>query len=571
MKRFLIFALAALAFAACTQTAVEIEVMERHDTPDIITVGFEGDDTRIQLNEAQKTVWTKGDQVSVFYKSDANQKYEYRGETGERTAELHKVSAGSSITKMGYVVVAYPYNEEYIISPATGNLETMMPAVQHYAVDSYGVGDNLMVSCSEFTQFSLKSVCGWLKLQLTGNGEVVKAIKFRGNNNEQVAGLIHVDTKTAEATLYSEQVTPDDNGNANGNLIIDDAMATEVMLYCDEGVTLSSEATSFYIAIPPQIFGEGFAVEIICADGTVMSKTSNNKLAIERNHIQPLSVVDFVATGTTDVPPLPDSPTTPNLPSNENNKIYYTTTDGNRMFPTYSDGATFGAILISNIYKDGVGVLMFDDVVETIGNEAFIGCSRLLSVTIPDSATSIGSSAFKNCGNLKSVTIGDGVTEIDDYAFYNCDDLTSVTIPNSVTRIRDYAFYNCKDLTSVTISNSVISIGDYTFRNCYSLSSVTIPDSVTFIGDYAFEECTNLTSVTIGNSVTKIGNSAFSYCDNLTSVYCKAITPPSLGDSTVFFSNGSGRKIYVPTESVRAYKSVTYWSVYSSHIVGYYF
>ena len=37
----------------------------------------------------------------------------------------------------------------------------------------------------------------------------------------------------------------------------------------------------------------------------------------------------------------------------------------------------------------------------------------------------------------------------------------------------------------------------------------------------------------------------------------------------MFFGNASERKIYVPTESVDAYKSAQYWSDYSSYIVGY--
>ena len=518
MKKLLLFVLAVMGFAACTNDPVEEQVAVRHDAPETITVGFEGDDTRIQLNEAQKTVWTKGDQVSVFYKNDANQKYEYRGETGARTAELHKVSAGSSTTKMGYVVVAYPYNEEYIISPASGNLETMLPAVQHYTVDSYGVGDNLMVSCSEFTQFSLKSVCGWLKLQLTGNGEVVKGIKFRGNNGEQVAGLIHVDTKSAEATLYSEEVAPDDNGNANGSLVIDGAMATEVMLYCDEGVTLSNEATAFYIALPPQTFEEGFTVDVICTDGTMMAKSSDKRLSIERNHIQPMAAFEFAATGTTNVPTEPENPVNPNLPSNENNKIYYTTTDGKKMFPYKSNAATFGAILISNIYQDGVGVMTFDDDVTKIGYEAFRGCTSLTSVTIGDSATKIGEYAFGYCDSLTSVNIPDSVTTIGNSAFYGCDSLTSVNIPDSVTTIGGYVFYSCTSLKSVTIGDSVTKIGYAAFAYCNSLTSVNIPDSVTTIGNHAFYCCTSLTSVNIPDSVTEIGAEAFSYCDSLTSV-----------------------------------------------------
>jgi hypothetical protein len=44
-----------------------------------------------------------------------------------------------------------------------------------------------------------------------------------------------------------------------------------------------------------------------------------------------------------------------------------------------------------------------------------------------------------------------------------------------------------------------------------------------------------------------------------------------LGNTYVFDANGSGRKIYVPIESVETYKSATYWSEYASAFVGYYF
>ena len=71
------------------------------------------------------------------------------------------------------------------------------------------------------------------------------------------------------------------------------------------------------------------------------------------------------------------------------------------------------------------------------------------------------------------------------------------------------------------------------------------------------------------DSVTRIENAAFERCKSLKSVYCKATTPPALDGSYVFYGNGSGRKIYVPTESVDAYKSAARWSEYASSIVGY--
>ena len=71
------------------------------------------------------------------------------------------------------------------------------------------------------------------------------------------------------------------------------------------------------------------------------------------------------------------------------------------------------------------------------------------------------------------------VTSIGNYAFYYCSKLTSVTIPNSVTSIGGWAFEGCSGLTSVTIPNSVTSIELGTFSGCSGLTSINIPNSVT--------------------------------------------------------------------------------------------
>ena len=235
------------------------------------------------------------------------------------------------------------------------------------------------------------------------------------------------------------------------------------------------------------------------------------------------------------------------LSSIPKNQIWYTTTDDSKLFPNTTNVTTFGAVLISNVYKNGRGILTFDDNVTKIGNNAFYNCSSLTSVTIPDSVTSIGGSAFYNCSSLTSVTIPNSVTSIGNYAFRKCTSLTSITIPDSVTSIGEDAFAYCSSLqafygkcasldnrclvfdgilnsfapsglTSYTIPDSVTSIGKYTFSSCSSLTSVTIPDSVTSIGNYAFLGCSSLTSVTIPNSVASIGNYAFLGCCSLTSV-----------------------------------------------------
>ena len=310
------------------------------------------------------------------------------------------------------------------------------------------------------------------------------------------------------------------------------------------------------------------------------------------------------------------------------NEIAYTTTDNSVL--TLSSVIAFGSKIVSNTYNNGRGLIVCESDITTIGDSAFNGCSNLQTIKLPDSVTSIGKYAFYYCENLASITIPDSVTSIGNYAFYLCRSLTSVTIGNSVTSIGNHAFYYCDSLTSVTIPDSVTSIGYSAFEYCCSLTSITIPNSVTSIvgyafyrctslkrvdindlsawckisfGDvdanplnngaklylngneltditipsditeikkYAFYGCTSLTSVTIPDSVTSIGNQAFNNCTSLTSVYCKPTTPPSLGNSALPTNNAS-LTIYVPTDSVDAYKAKDGWKDFAFFITEYLF
>ena len=123
MKKLLFLVLAAILFAACTHDNIEELSSMRDAQPDALFVGFDVDDTRIQLNENLKSVWTKGDLVSVFYKSDCNDCWAFVGETGDRVGELNRVSYGEGSRSSDNVVVIYPYNKSYIISLAANTVE----------------------------------------------------------------------------------------------------------------------------------------------------------------------------------------------------------------------------------------------------------------------------------------------------------------------------------------------------------------------------------------------------------------------------------------------------------------
>ena len=202
---------------------------------------------------------------------------------------------------------------------------------------------------------------------------------------------------------------------------------------------------------------------------------------------------------------------------------------------------------------------------KTIGNGAFSSCTRITSVTFPNSLISIGNSAFEDCSSLTSITIPTSITSINNYTFNNCISLTSIVIPDSVTSIGGYAFTYCTSLTNIDIPNSVTSIGNNAFAHCSSLTSCTIGSGVTSISGYAFTYCGNLTNIDIPNSVTSIGNNAFDMCDVLSSVIVRSTTPRTLG-SNVFDSTSDNLVIYVPSGSVDAYKEASGWSTYKDRI-----
>lgn len=104
------------------------------------------------------------------------------------------------------------------------------------------------------------------------------------------------------------------------------------------------------------------------------------------------------------------------------------------------------------------------DCVATIGYGAFIGCTSLTAINIPNNIRIIDTFAFEYCSGLTSVTVGNGVTSIGDSAFAYCKSLTAITIPSSVTNIDFQAFNNCTSLTSITIEAiNPPTIGSYPF------------------------------------------------------------------------------------------------------------
>ena len=102
------------------------------------------------------------------------------------------------------------------------------------------------------------------------------------------------------------------------------------------------------------------------------------------------------------------------------------------------------------------------------------------------------------------------------------------------------------------------------FDHCTQLTSVTFNGNISDIQAYAFANCTSLTTIKIPSSITNIRGYAFYGCNSMTSVTIEAVTPPTTANST--FSQSNNCTIYVPAESVDAYKAASGWSNFADRI-----
>jgi hypothetical protein len=225
------------------------------------------------------------------------------------------------------------------------------------------------------------------------------------------------------------------------------------------------------------------------------------------------------------------------------------------------------------------------------------------SVSIPNSVTSVGDSAFLGCSRLTSISVGNGVTSFGLYTFASCTSLTGVyfkgnapaadpttfeadtkatvyylqdttgwgpTFAGLPTAVGQADFgdgygysINASNTNTITITNytglgGVVTIPNYingllvtgigdsafdAFLGNISPTSVSIPDSVTSIGSYAFNECASLINVKLGNGVTNIGTDAFENCTSLVIAYFQGNAP---GADPSVFANDPVTVYYLP-------------------------
>lgn len=409
MRRLLLILFTAATLVACTQ---DIEISYPGQSDDAaelsLNVGFEDCDTRIQFDNELKSVWNKGDILSVFYKSEERQPWRFNGNTGDRTGTISPIGGVSKVpTINGNIVVLYPDNTNYTYSLSDNTVKATITANQQYKAGSYGAGGNILVAQSTNSNISLKNVYGWLRIDLMGKAQSVRTITLVGNNGEQLVGDIVINADDATATFAT-----------SGEVI------RRVELSCDDSVALApGVATSFYIGLIPQIFENGITIEIENSKGEKMIKSTSKRVAISRRAIQPMAAFEFV--------PEPNESFYPG-----NNQVWYNT-EGGQMH-TFTVISPFNASI--NNHEFGVCIeeqcyslynIDFNAEVTAVNQAAFYS-SDLQIIYLPHSIKTVGLSSFLSSPNLKSVHIGNDIERIETGAFANCGNLEALYIRSAL-------------------------------------------------------------------------------------------------------------------------------------------
>ena len=135
-----------------------------------------------------------------------------------------------------------------------------------------------------------------------------------------------------------------------------------------------------------------------------------------------------------------------------------------------------------------------------------------INAVIPKGVSTIGYEAFMDMTELVSVVIPDGLKEIKACAFCNCSSLRSITIPDSVTKIEAQVFAGCISLEEIRLPNGLEIVDCGLFEYCEKLSNIYIPDSVRIIEHEAFVGCKSLKSIYIPKGVERLCLDAFKCC-----------------------------------------------------------
>ena len=157
---------------------------------------------------------------------------------------------------------------------------------------------------------------------------------------------------------------------------------------------------------------------------------------------------------------------------------------GNREYRTMSIG--------DSVFVDrNILSIHLPEGLENVGYCAFLACDSVVTISLPNSLTDFDN-GFRKMRGLKTIKFPQQMKSISSAAFVDCTALEELYIPEGIERIEFDAFGRCYGLKHVYLPQTLKVIERGVFWKCKGLEEITIPAGVEEIGDYAFYHCDSL-------------------------------------------------------------------------------
>lgn len=193
---------------------------------------------------------------------------------------------------------------------------------------------------------------------------------------------------------------------------------------------------------------------------------------------------------------------------------------------------------------------------------AFANCVRLEGIKGTSSVKYIGGYTFFWCSSLVNIEGMSGVERIANNAFTSCAyDFVGFSFDN-VTSIGNGAFTNAKRMFGDLVFPSLDTVGSI-FGSSNAVRSVDMSQSNITTVTATFSYNNNIKILKLPATLTSLPALAVRFGSALGELWVYAVEPPSI-ESTTF--TAAPVKIFVPANSVAAYKAATNWSAWADKI-----
>ena len=195
------------------------------------------------------------------------------------------------------------------------------------------------------------------------------------------------------------------------------------------------------------------------------------------------------------------------------------------------------------VFEDGCGVTEIPDY-------AFLGCTSLKRIKLPEGLKKIGFQAFSECSGLETVIVPESLEDIGSNAFAYCARLKDMRFPDGLRHIGHNAFSFCESLEEVVLPDSIEEIESYAFSDCSALRKVRLPANDRMLGELLMNCCGSLVEIIAPSPVApKIDCESYVFDPEDNDAYSRCV-------------------LKVPDNSIDSYNVSNSWNIFNNIVTG---